>query len=603
MAVYGIHYFFNALAPEVSPDGSGYHLEIVSEYLRQKGLVAIPTNMYANMPGGLEMLFLLAFSVGRHSAAALVHFGFLLTLPLLLLCFGRRFGHPRAGVFAALLAFATPVIGIDGISAYNDVALATTAFAVFYLLQLWDESRERALLPLIGLLAGFCFALKYTGGFMTIYAVCFVAWRMFRTKQAWWRGAAIVAGVGAMLIAPWLIKNWIFAGNPLSPFYNSIFPNPYVTITFEREYRDVLSRFNDGESRWRGLLDAALSGRLSEGLLGPSFLLAPLALLSLRYQIGRRALLAAAIFLPGYLGNYGGRFLIPSVPFLGMALAFALEGSRGMLPTVLLFHLITCWYQVVPIYADPTAWRLRQTPHRAALRLVSEESYFVRKLPDWTSASMLESTLPPDAIALSAEPIPQAYTSRRVIVGFQSALGRTLQEILQTPIESLQQQPRREFRFRFPAQRLRAIRVRQTAPRDLAEWSISEFRVWLRARELPRTAAWRPTASSNPWEANLALDDSYVTRWNSREPLYPEMTFEVDFGTLEEVDMTTLEATDGQPIKLKLEGLDANGVWKPFAAEPELAVSRAPSGFAQSRYSGAESPRNSLHPDQGRWNH
>ena len=49
-------------------------------------------SMYAYLSQGTEMLFLVAFTFGRHSAAALVHFTYLCTLPLLMVCWGRRFG-------------------------------------------------------------------------------------------------------------------------------------------------------------------------------------------------------------------------------------------------------------------------------------------------------------------------------------------------------------------------------------------------------------------------------------------------------------------------------------------------------------------------------
>ena len=81
------------------------------------------------------MLFLVAFPFGGHSAAALVHLAFFLCLPLLLLCFGRRFDLVPAASFAAILVFVSPVFGLTGSSAYNDAALVTLTFAVFYTLE------------------------------------------------------------------------------------------------------------------------------------------------------------------------------------------------------------------------------------------------------------------------------------------------------------------------------------------------------------------------------------------------------------------------------------------------------------------------------------
>ena len=91
-SIFFIYYFFNALAPEVSPDGAGYHLGNVVRMWRHHGFDWDYPSMYAYLSQGTEMLFLVAFCFGRHSAAALVHFAYFCTLPLLMVCWGRRFG-------------------------------------------------------------------------------------------------------------------------------------------------------------------------------------------------------------------------------------------------------------------------------------------------------------------------------------------------------------------------------------------------------------------------------------------------------------------------------------------------------------------------------
>ena len=107
----------------------------------------------------------------------MVHLAFLLALTSRMFAYGKRAGFPVAGACAGLLVFASPVVGIDGTSAYNDVAVAAIAFTVFYLLQIWDEQRSTRLLIAIGLTAGFAYATKYTAGTAVIYAIDLVAGR------------------------------------------------------------------------------------------------------------------------------------------------------------------------------------------------------------------------------------------------------------------------------------------------------------------------------------------------------------------------------------------------------------------------------------------
>ena len=53
-----IYYFINALAPEVSPDGSGYHLGNVVRIWRHHGFVWDYRSLYSYLSQGTEMLFL-----------------------------------------------------------------------------------------------------------------------------------------------------------------------------------------------------------------------------------------------------------------------------------------------------------------------------------------------------------------------------------------------------------------------------------------------------------------------------------------------------------------------------------------------------------------
>ena len=189
LGIYGVLYFKQAFAPELSADGfNGYHLGFVNLW-SHAGRVYRLDDMLAGMPMGTEMLFLFAFTIGGHSAAALVHASFLFDLPLLMLCYGRRFEWPGAAVgFAAILVFASPLIGVVGTVAYNDVALAAVAFSVIYFLQIWRETRDAGTLVACGALAGFAVAIKYSAVPLPLLVLATVAWESRK-----WRTAAVLA--------------------------------------------------------------------------------------------------------------------------------------------------------------------------------------------------------------------------------------------------------------------------------------------------------------------------------------------------------------------------------------------------------------------------
>ncbi len=579
--IYGIFallYLVHALAPEMSPDGSAYHLGLVGRYHRAHGLVAIPANMYASLSQGIEMLFLFAFVFGRHSAAALVHCSFLLTLPLAMFAYARRFGLPRAGIAAALFVFLSPVVGVDGVSAYNDVAVACILFTCFYALQIWDAERTQGLLVFAGILAGFAFAAKYTAFLATPYALGFVWWKQ---RRGMFRNAAtILSGVTVMAL-PWFLKNAIVVGNPFAPFLNNLFPNPWYDLAEERSY-SALMRFYEGLKSYAEIpLEVTVRGQTLGGFLGPLFLLAPFALGAVRSAVGRRLLFAACFFALPYAANIGTRFLIPALPFVALSMAVALESIPAVLPALVLVHVITCWPGVAARYSERWAWRLKSTPIRAALRLESEDAFLTREWRGYRIARLIDGHVPRGAKVFAPSPISEAYTSREIIVGSYSTPNRALLYTLWAPaIPGLQ--PVLGMRFRFQVLPLRAIRLWQDASDASDNWSISELHILRNEAEVPRSESWRIDAAPNPFEAALALDNNPATRWSSRETLRPGMRFGVEFAAPVVMDSVLLRCVqDQRHTRLRLEGQTENGAWIALSAAPEQFELGPPLGFRQ----------------------
>jgi hypothetical protein len=577
--IFGLLYLSQALAPEISPDGATYHLGLVGRYWRNHGFERITTNMYANLSQGVEMLYLVAYTFGRHSAAATVHFAFLAALPLMMLNYGRRFGFAGAGAAGALFFFVSPVVGKDGSTAYNDVAVACILFAVFYLLEVWGETRQARLLIPIGLLAGFAYAAKYTAFLAVPYALVFVFWKLLRSREPCLRPVVTVGVCAAVMMAPWLVKNWIWVDNPFSPFFNAVFPNPYIHPSFEASYTHYMRNYVGIESHWSLPLEVTVRGTILCGLTGPLFLLAPLALLALRHPHGRTLLLAALVFGATYATNIGTRFLIPALPYVSLALALAVSRYRGVALILVLAHSIASWPDVLRTYCQGSAWKIESVLWREALRVNGEEEFLRANLIGYATARQIEEAVPPGEKILSFGNIPEAYTTREMLITYQSAFNEVLGDILWTPLAA-HLQPTRQMRFRFPPQELRKLRVTQTAAGGAENWSVAELRLYGGGREVVRDAGWRLRAHPNPWDVQSAFDSSAVTRWSSWQPLFDGMFIEVDLGSAQRVEEVVLECSPDQPnIRVRLEGADANGNWKTISDAPAAKEVRPPIGM------------------------
>ena len=570
VAAFSWFYISNALAPETSSDGIHYHLGLVAQYARVHGFEPNTTNLYASLPQGLEMLFLVAFSVGKHSSAALVHCAFLFALALAMLRYSQRYGMPIAGVCGALLIFAAPVVGIDAASAYNDVAAACVVFGTFYVLQVWMDELSFRLAALAGLCAGFAYAIKYSAGLAVIYGLGLICFRLRHQWRSMARSCAVFLLFACTSVAPWVLKNLVYVGNPVAPLFNRVFPNPYVTPDFEDILRAGLRHWN--QLQLTGMpLEVTVRGYRPTGLFGWVYLLAPVGLLALWRKQGRHLMLAAIVFTSPVLFNKGSRFLIPAAPFFSLAMGIVLARLPLLAGTVVLAHAVTSFPPVLSKYCHPWAWRLTSAPWSAALRITPEERYIIARISEYPVSKMLEARVPPGARVYSFDPIAQSYCARDVVACWWGAENIRLRDTLQLPLTN-EYRPMLRLTFRFSARPLYGIRVVQTAAgTDI--WKISELRLMHLGIELPEGVTWHATANPSPWNADLAVDRRPITYWRANQVLFPGMFYEVTFGgSRQTIDSVVLDCPNNEGhIRLRLDGEAEPGRWDIIQKSSESA--------------------------------
>jgi F5/8 type C domain len=249
----------------------------------------------------------------------------------------------------------------------------------------------------------------------------------------------------------------------------------------------------------------------------------------------------------------------------------AVANIQWLLPVLVVAHCITCWPDVYQLYCAPYAFRIEEVPVKAALRLQPEEA-FLSQDPEYNIIRMIGSTVPPNEPVFAVSQGGQSYLQRDLRVGYESASNEVLQDILWTPVVRIYQ-PTRILKFDFASRELRKLRVVQTASLPNNQWSITELRIFSGPREMARDPAWRLTARPNPWDVQMAFDNSPVTRWRSWQPADPGMYVEVDFGRTQSVSQVVVESSaDTGDAKVKLEGADAGGAWVTLSDQPLLST-------------------------------
>ena len=520
LASYAVLYLINALAPELEPDAVAYHLGLTAEYVRLGGFPS-RVGFYEMVPQGLEMLFVPAFAIGKHSAARLVHCALLLATAPLMLSIARRLGLPdRAGLAAAALYFCAPMVGITGTSTYTDPGAVFFELATFYLLLVWRDTRDIRYLVPAGITAGFCYAIKLPGGLVVILALAFViaTERAIRPREL-----SRLALAALLMIAPWVLRAAIMTGNPLAPLFNRLFPNEFFHPAMELDLAAALGSWR-GVPPWRVPYEMIVGGAY-QGILGVAFFALPIALLALRKPVGRLCWLAAALLALPWFYNTGGRFLMPSLPFLALALAMSLPRQAQWAAIVV--QAVACWPQIFPLYHPAYTWRLERIPWRAALRLQPEAEYLAAFQGEYRIARLIEDHTQPGDRVFSLAYGPAAYTSR-VILGFwHSAQADNLNDALRVALAP--KDVIYNVRAEWPPRPLEALRIRVPQAAQ-AEWLIHEIQFLSSDGQIPNSPYWQLRAWPNVWDLPLAFDDNQATRWRTWQPIRAGMYVEVDFG-------------------------------------------------------------------------
>lgn len=554
---FGVLYLVHAVAPEFSPDGATYHLGNVARWWKLWGFDEYRGSIYSMWSQGLELLFLVGFSVGKHSAAAVIHWLFALMLPFLFYALGCRIGKTWAVTASGLMILASPVVGRTASSAYNELALACILVGVYLLMEIWRVDGKAQVLMLAGFLAGFAFAVKYTGGVALLYVLVVIAWEKRHAKwKVLVRCLAMACAFAAVCSLPWLLRSFWQFGNPLIPFANAWFPNPYVHRSFEIEYSKALSLYPDIASRWQLPWKWAVEGSAVGGIFGPWILLMPLGLLGTKDITVRRLLLAALVMgWPVFL-NCGTRFLLPAILFMAPAtlITIARLGVRPI--AVLVVHAALSIPQMVSLYCGPNTWRFEDFPWRAALRIETEGDFLEKKMGSFPIAGEIEKLIPLQSRTFANFQVPLAYTTRRIWHNWQSAEAEIAYRVLLYGLNPSAEESQ-EAQFSFAGRLCTGVRL-VALSQNQSWFNVVEFVPYAKGSIVNPNQSWRASAEPYRWEARLAVDGNSATQWGSWGPLtkgnYLELTFASTYvdslgvrsGGLPNVDSWGVEVRDSK---------------------------------------------------------
>jgi hypothetical protein len=402
------------LAPETEYDALWYHLWLPVRWFAAGRLVDIVQEYPSLYPGAWELLYGAASAAGGPVAARLLHFA-CAPLAAASACLIARAASPTAPrLIVAAIVLTAPTVMWEASTAYVDLALmwfVTLAVAAAFRYHATDDRRW---IVVGGLMTGAAMSIKHLG----LISLMVLAGALL-VREMWQRGGRqsiaaplLLAVVAFSIPAPWYLRAFVDAGNPVFPEMYSVFgarPETRWSDGVEASLGRFKARFGMGRTPaalaalpW----DITTHGARFGGAIGPLFLLLiPFAVVARDRR--RLGVLAAGCLSYGAvwaspLGSLQLRFLLPIVPCLAVLAAaganvifasarraFGAAASAVAQATVVLLllanlPLFTDWYDTERRVNGPWLTHvLRGLPAAVVLGSESADAYLSRLVPTY----------------------------------------------------------------------------------------------------------------------------------------------------------------------------------------------------------------------------
>lgn len=317
-----------------------YHLQIPREWYELGRIVPLHHNVFSFFPLNVEMHYLLAMHLAGGPwegmyLAQLMHLAFVVLFVLAVYAVARQVAAPLPAMTGALAAATVPWLTQLAPIAYDEggfLLFSTLAVGWAWRAIAQDDNRFRHL-AVAGVFAGLACGVKLTAVPEVLAVLSFAtgALLLHRTRGNWIasiRGALLFAVVGLLAFSPWLVRNEIWAGNPVFPeAMHQLGPGEFSPAQVDRWERAHSARPDQRNLPAR--LHAAWREIVSSWQYG--FVLIPLALGGIACGLAsapRRpqtslfaGMLLALILIWMFATHLEGRFFVLAIPICGLLIA------------------------------------------------------------------------------------------------------------------------------------------------------------------------------------------------------------------------------------------------------------------------------------------
>lgn len=237
--------FLAAVAPPTEPDTLWYHLTLPKLYIEGGGIVPTPHILPSHWPLNVEMLFTAAMLLGPDTAAQALNWLIGVHLLVALGCIYRQWrGTESWGGAAAVVFLSIPLVVWQFANTYSDLAVAYFKLVAVLCFFVWRKDGRISLLTVCGVLCGLAMGAKINGalGLLLVWVFLFFGGGS-STLKIKIKAALQIGVVAAVAAAPWYVRTFVWTGNPVFPFFYSVFGGSHWNELAARDYLAYLQGF------------------------------------------------------------------------------------------------------------------------------------------------------------------------------------------------------------------------------------------------------------------------------------------------------------------------------------------------------------------------
>jgi len=399
----------SCLSPNIAWDAAVYHLNAPKMYIQAHQLIYIPLNLCSNMPLNVEMLYTLAMLIQGSQLANLIHLSFCILILLSIYAFSVRYFNKQVGLLAAAIFLTNPVTIFEASIAYIDLALTFYYLLALYGFFLWRDSKKQGFIPLIAIFSGIAIGMKYTGvygGFIIGIGIILQMWLIDKSNfSKIFTNALLFAIVCLLPFVPWLIKSYIFTGNPVYPMLYDIFGGKDWNKEIGDAFGQLMHSLGMGH-KWLDYLKLPWNITIY-GNYGPKTFdnaITPLGLIFIPLLLFLKGVHKVIPYLLAYLltflilwavSSQQARFLLPILPLVSLISGYAIwelfeQGKwiKTLYYPVLIGVFITFCYTTVPNLLN-TCYDLP-----VVVGLESKDVYLTRTFQPYATFKYINEKLP-----------------------------------------------------------------------------------------------------------------------------------------------------------------------------------------------------------------